>query len=80
MVANMPKLKLGPIEDDKPVKLTVEFPASVHRDLTTYAELLARELGQQAADPIKLVPKMVARFMAADRAFTRSRRDRIANS
>ena len=29
----MTKLKLGPLEDDKPVKLTVELPAVTHRDL-----------------------------------------------
>ena len=29
----MAKLKLGTLEDDKPVKLTVELPAAVHRDL-----------------------------------------------
>ena len=29
----MAKLKLGTIADDKPVKLTVELPADVHRDL-----------------------------------------------
>ena len=33
----MTKLKLGPIHDDKPVKLTVELPADVHRDLCDYA-------------------------------------------
>jgi hypothetical protein len=27
------KLKLGAIADDKPVKLTIELPAAVHRDL-----------------------------------------------
>jgi hypothetical protein len=26
----MQKLKLGPLADDKPVKLTVELPARVH--------------------------------------------------
>ena len=30
----MSKLKLGDIRDDKPVKLTIELPAQVHRDLT----------------------------------------------
>jgi hypothetical protein len=30
----MAKLKLGPIADDKPVKVTVELPAGLHRDLT----------------------------------------------
>ena len=29
----MAKLKLGAIADDKPVKLSVELPADVHRDL-----------------------------------------------
>ncbi len=41
----MAKLKLGPLSDDKPVKITVELPAQLHRDLTTYAEVLARESG-----------------------------------
>jgi hypothetical protein len=31
------KLKLGAIADDRPVKLTVELPAAVHRDLLAYA-------------------------------------------
>ena len=51
----MPKLKLGAITDDKPVKLTVELPAAVHRDLLAYANALAREIGQPIADPSKLV-------------------------
>ena len=37
----MAKLKLGIIADDKPVKLTVELPAAVHRDLIAYADILA---------------------------------------
>ena len=51
----MAKLKLGAIADDKPVKLTVDLPANVHRDLTVYADLLARETGQSIPDPAKLV-------------------------
>ena len=47
----MAKLKLGPIADDKPVKITLELPASLHRDLTAYAEILGREAGQPATDP-----------------------------
>ena len=43
----MAKLKLGALVDDKPVKLTVELPAPVHRDLLAYAEVLAAETGQQ---------------------------------
>jgi uncharacterized protein DUF2274 len=37
----MDKLKLSGVPDDKPVKLTVELPAAVHRDLTSYAEILS---------------------------------------
>lgn len=70
----MAKLKLGAIADDKPVKLTVEFPAPVHRDLLAYAEVLARETGQPIPDPLKLVAPMLARFMATDRAFAKVRR------
>ena len=37
----MVKLKLSVIPDDKPVKLTVELPALVHRDLVAYADYLS---------------------------------------
>jgi len=71
----MTKLKLGSIEDDKPVKLTVELPAAVHRNLVAYAEAIGREGGQAAPDPTKLVAPMIERFMATDRAFAKSRRN-----
>jgi len=70
----MAKLKLGAIADNKPVKLTVELPAAVHRDLVAYAKALARETGQPIADPSKLVAPILARFMATDRAFAKARR------
>ena len=70
----MAKLKLGSIPDDKPVKLAVELPAAVHRDLLAYTEALARETGQPIADPSKLVAPMLARFMATDRVFAKVRR------
>jgi len=69
----MAKLKLGAIPDDKPVKLTIELPAAVHRDLVTYAEALIRETGQSVSDPAKLIAPMLARFIASDRAFAKLR-------
>lgn len=69
----MSKLKLGPLIDDKPVKLSVELPAAVHRDLLAYAEILAGETGQAIA-PEKIVPHMLARFMATDRGFAKAKR------
>jgi hypothetical protein len=70
----MTKLKLGPLADDKPVKLTVELPTAVHRDLVAYAELLGQITGQAVSDPAKLIVPMIERFMATDRAFARARR------
>jgi hypothetical protein len=70
----MAKLKLGPIQDDKPVKLTVELPAALHRDLVAYTEVLARETAQPTIEPAKLIAPMLARFMATDRAFAKARR------
>ena len=70
----MTKLKLGPTADDKPVKITVELPAALHRDLTAYASVLARETGQPTADPMKLIVPMLERFIATDRGFAKARR------
>lgn len=69
----MTKLKLGPLVDDRPVKLTVELPAATHRDLVAYAAALATESGGQPAPPEKLVAPMLERFMASDRGFSRRR-------
>ncbi|WP_449043468.1 DUF2274 domain-containing protein [Paracoccus versutus] len=73
----MTKLKLGPIADDRPVKLTVELPASLHKDLVLYGELLGHAgPGGQAATvpPQKLVVPMLERFLASDRGFAKAKR------
>ena len=69
----MTKLKLGPLIEDKPVKVTVELPGPLHRDLVAYAEVLARETGQPAADPVRLIVPMLERFIATDRGVRRQR-------
>lgn len=69
----MPKLKIGAIPDEKPVKISLDLPASVHRDLVAYAETLSRE-SSQSVEPAKLIAPMLARFMATDRAFRKLRR------
>jgi hypothetical protein len=70
----MAKLKLGAFADDRPIKVTVELPAQLHRDLVAYAEVLARETGQSVSDPAKLIAPMVQRFIATDRGFAKARR------
>lgn len=70
----MAKLKLGPITDQKPMKVTVELPAALHRDLVAYSEALGRESGQPSVEPTRLIVPMLERFMATDRGFAKSRR------
>ncbi|MBX4899808.1 DUF2274 domain-containing protein [Rhizobium bangladeshense] len=71
----MTKLKLSAIPDDKPVKITVELPAAVFRDLQAYAAILAKANGEASPpDPGKLIVPMIQRFMASDRDFGRAKR------
>lgn len=70
----MTKLRLSALPDDKPVKITVELPAAIHRDLVAYAEILARTSGETTPpDPAKLVAPMLQRFMATDKGFRKAR-------
>ena len=74
----MTKLKLGPIADDKPVKVALELPAALHRDLMAYAEILGRESGQASADPVRLIVPMLGRFIATDRGFVKARKSKAS--
>jgi hypothetical protein len=69
----MSKLKLSNVLDDTPVRLTVELPAAIHRDLLAYSEALGKDAGKKV-EPAKLVSPMLARFMATDREFARVKR------
>ena len=61
------------------MRLTVELPASVHRDLLAYGEALGRESGSGAIEPSMLVGPMLARFIASAREFRRTRRLALVN-
>ncbi|ATC32103.1 hypothetical protein J2X45_000940 [Caulobacter sp. BE264] len=72
----MNKLKLRPLEDETPVKVTVDLPAATHRNLLAYAQAHAAQTGGKAAEPARLVVPMLDQFMASDRAFVRGRKGR----
>ena len=76
----MTKLKLTDLAEDKPVRLTIELPAAVHRDLVAYAAILGGASGKSALAPEKLAVPMITRFMATDRAFDKARRGKLAES
>ena len=69
----MEKLKIFALPDNKPVKVTLELPAQVHRDLVAYAEVLSQKTSQKV-EPAKLIAPMLAQFMATDRAFSKARK------
>jgi len=68
----MTRLKLGPIADEKPVRLTLEIPAALHADLQLYGRLLAE--GGAPIEPARLIVPMLQRFIATDRGFAKARR------
>ena len=70
----MTRLKLADLSDEKPVRLTLEIPARLHRDLSAYA--LAVNGGDPRGAPSveRLIPAMLERFVATDRAFAKARR------
>ena len=70
----MSKLKIAVIEDDAPVKVTLDLPAAVHRDLVDYGKAMAAEPGGKAVEPVRLIPEMLRRFIASDRGFIRGRK------
>ena len=49
----MADLRLKSLGDDKPVKMQIELPASVHRDLVRYAEIMSE--GNEKAEARWLV-------------------------
>lgn len=73
----MPKLRLNALSDEKPVRVAIELPAALHRDLLAYAEILAHQSGQPMNEPTKLIAPMLARFMSTDRAFAKLRKGRL---
>lgn len=68
----MTKLKLGPLTNEKPVKMMVELPAALHADLALYGKLLAE--GAEAIEPARLIVPMLQRFITTDRGFAKARR------
>lgn len=70
----MTRLKLTDLVDVKPVKLTVEIPSRLHRELLAYAAAINDGDPKGAPTPERLIPPMIERFIATDRSYAKSRR------
>ena len=69
----MSKLKLGPLPDRTPVKLTIALDPALSADLQDYAAVHEQAYGR-AETVAALIPAMLETFLASDSAFKRARR------
>jgi len=67
----MTKLRLGPLLNSKPVRVTFDLPAELYRDLIAYRDLLAQQSGEDPAKPETLIAPMLRQFIKSDRAFAK---------
>jgi hypothetical protein len=66
-------LKIGPVPDRAPVKISLSLTPETHEALLDYAAIHAREHAQEA--PIAaLAVLMIERFLESDAAFKRARK------
>ncbi len=70
----MTRLKLEDLADEKPVRLTVDVSARLHREMVAYATALNGGDAKGAPTPERLIPPMIERFIATDRSYAKTRR------
>lgn len=70
----MTRLKLEDLTDEKPVRLTVELPARLHREILAYAVALNAGEAEGAPPPERVIPPMIERFIATDRSYSKAKR------
>ena len=69
----MTRLTLADLADEKPVRLTVELSARLHRELLAYAIAINVGEAKGAPTPERLIPPMIERFIANDRSYAKIR-------
>ena len=70
----MTRLSLADIADEKPVRLSIEIPARLHRELLAYCAALGAGQTSGLPPPERVVPAMIERFIATDRSYARQRK------
>ena len=69
----MTRLTLADLADEKPMRLTVELSARLHRELLAYATAINKGDAKGAPSPERLIPPMIERFIANDRSYAKTR-------
>ncbi|WP_439486469.1 DUF2274 domain-containing protein [Blastomonas fulva] len=75
----MTRLKLSDLASEKPVRLTLEIPARLHRELAEYARAVNGGNPDGAPAIELIIPAMLDRFIATDREFARTRKSQGSN-
>ena len=70
----MTRLKLADLADEKPVRVTVELSARLHRELIAYAVAINGGQAKGAPTIERIVPPMLERFVSSDREFAKVRK------
>lgn len=70
----MTRLKLADLADEKPVRVTVELTARLHRELIAYAVAINGGEAKGAPTIERIVPPMLERFVSSDREFAKVRK------
>jgi hypothetical protein len=70
----MTRLKLSDLADEKPMRVTIEVSARLHRELLAYGTALNGGEAKGAPPPERLIPPMIERFIANDRSYAKTRR------
>ena len=72
-----PSLKLGPLPDATPVKLTITVDPATNADLELYARVY-EEAYKEKTSVLALIPSMLEAFLASDRGFKKARKTRTS--
>lgn len=70
-----PSLKIGPLPDTTPVKLTIAVDPETNADLELYAKIY-EETYKEKASVAALIPSMLEAFLASDTGFKKARKAR----
>ena len=68
-------LKIGPLPDTTPVKLTIAVDPDVNADLELYAQIYEETYKEKASVAV-LIPSMLEAFLASDSGFKKARKAR----
>ena len=70
---NKPTLKIGPLPDKTPVKLTIALPPDLQSELDLYSKIYERAYDDKQS-VATLIPSMLRSFLASDPGFKRARK------